>query len=137
MLNNNKKIKVGLVTAWGECGMGYLAKNWVYTLNKFPEKIELQIFSRAKKWLTPYRWHGDNVVQGKESMDINNSTFWKWIDVFKPDVILFQDQNIYSKTEMQEESSKLKKMGIKLINYPDSLHWNELEKHKGLYDNYQ
>jgi len=39
MLNNNNKIKVGLVTAWGECGMGYLAKNWVYTLNKFLDEI--------------------------------------------------------------------------------------------------
>ena len=70
-----KKIKVGLVTAWGECGMGYLAKNWVYTLNKFDDKLTLQIFSRAKKWLNPYRWYGDNVVQGLDSMDINNKVF--------------------------------------------------------------
>ena len=126
--------KIGLVTAWGECGMGYLAKNWVYTLNKFKDKIDLQIFSRAKKWLTPYRWDGPNVIQGGESMDINNNIFWNWVDNFKPDIILFQDQNIYSKSFMQEESYKLKKLGIKLINYPDSIHWDELEKHKGLYD---
>ena len=44
-----KKIKIGLVTAWGECGMGYLAKNWVYTLNKFKDKIDLQIYSRSKR----------------------------------------------------------------------------------------
>tara|TARA_B100000401_G_C52811040_1_gene723786 strand:+ start:1715 stop:2839 length:1125 start_codon:yes stop_codon:yes gene_type:complete len=128
-----KKIKVGLVTAWGECGMGYLAKNWVYTLNKFDDKLTLQIFSRAKKWLNPYRWYGDNVVQGLDSMDINNKVFWDWIESFKPDVLLFQDQNIYSKTLMQEESYRLKKLGIKLINYPDSIHWNEFENHKGLY----
>ena len=128
-----KKIKVGLVTAWGECGMGYLAKNWVYTLNKFDDKLTLQIFSRAKKWLNPYRWYGDNVVQGLDSMDINNKVFWDWIESFKPNVLLFQDQNIYSKTLMQEESYRLKKLGIKLINYPDSIHWNEFENHKGLY----
>ena len=34
---------------------------------------------------------------------------------------------------MQEESYRLKKLGIKLINYPDSIHWNEFENHKGLY----
>ena len=129
-----KKIRVGLVTAWGECGMGYLAKNWVYTLNKFDDKIDLQIFSRAKKWLSPYRWYGENVIQGPESMDINSNYFWNWVNSFKPDVILFQDQNIYSNTNMQEESMKLKKLGIKLINYPDSIHWNEFEKHKGIYD---
>ena len=28
------KIRLGLVTAWGECGMGYVARNWVYTFNK-------------------------------------------------------------------------------------------------------
>ena len=39
---------MGLVTAWGECGMGYLAKNWVYTLNKFDDKLTLQIFSEQK-----------------------------------------------------------------------------------------
>ena len=129
-----KKKRIGLVTAWGECGMGYLAKNWVYTLNKFDDKVNLEIFSRAKKWLSPYRWHGDNVVQGPDSMDINNKIFWDWIESFKPDVLLFQDQNIYSKTDMQEESIRLKKLGIKLINYPDSIHWNEFEKHKGIYD---
>tara|TARA_A100001011_G_scaffold400536_1_gene515993 strand:+ start:7620 stop:8735 length:1116 start_codon:yes stop_codon:yes gene_type:complete len=128
-----KKINIGLVTAWGECGMGYLAKNWVYTLDKFQDKINLQIFSRAKEWLTPYRWKGDNIVQGPESMDINNSTFWNWIESFKPDIILFQDQNIYSKSFMKEESMRLKKLGIKLINYPDSIHWGELEKHPGIY----
>ena len=32
------KIKVGLVTAWGECGMGYVARNWIYTFNKFIDK---------------------------------------------------------------------------------------------------
>ena len=129
-----KKKRIGLVTAWGECGMGYLAKNWVYTLNKFDDKVNLEIFSRAKKWLLPYRWYGDNVVQGPDSMDINNKIFWDWIESFKPDVLLFQDQNIYSKTDMQEESVRLKKLGIKLINYPDSIHWNEFEKHKGIYD---
>ena len=129
------KINIGLVTAWGECGMGYLAKNWVYTLNKFTDKINLQIFSRAKKWLTPYRWEGDNVVQGPESMDINHSIFWNWVESFKPDVILFQDQNIYSNTLMKEESYRLKQLGIKLINYPDSIHWKELEHHPGIYHN--
>ena len=38
-----KKINLGLVTAWGECGMGYLAKNWVYTLNKYSSKINYSI----------------------------------------------------------------------------------------------
>ena len=32
-------IKVGLVTAWGECGMGYIAKNWIYTLDKYKDNI--------------------------------------------------------------------------------------------------
>ena len=128
-----KSKRIGLVTAWGECGMGYLAKNWVYTLNKFKDTIDLQIFSRAKKWLTPYKWQGDNVINGNETMDINNNVFWDWVNNFKPEVILFQDQNIYSDSKMQEECYKLKKLGIKLINYPDSIHWNELEHHKGLY----
>ena len=30
------KIKIGIVTAWGECGMGYVAKNWIYTIEKYP-----------------------------------------------------------------------------------------------------
>ena len=41
------KIRVGLVTAWGECGMGYIAKNWVYTFEKYPDKIDYLIYSRA------------------------------------------------------------------------------------------
>lgn len=128
------RIKVGLVTAWGECGMGHLAKNWVYTFDKHEDKIEYQIFSRALPWLTPYRWGGRKVVNGPESMDINTPTFWKWIDDFQPDVILFQDQNIYSKTQMQEESHLLKGLGIKLINYPDWIRRGDLKKYKGLYD---
>ena len=51
-------------------------------------------------------------------MEIDHPHFWDWIESFKPDVILFQDQNIYGKTEMKKETSKLKKLGIKLINYP-------------------
>ena len=67
-------------------------------------------------------------------MGIDHPHFWKWIDEFKPDVILFQDQNIYGKTQMQEESSRLKKMGIKLINYPDWIQRGDIEKYHGLYD---
>ena len=33
-----KKKKIGLVTAWGECGMGYVAKNWIYTFDKYKSK---------------------------------------------------------------------------------------------------
>ena len=67
-------------------------------------------------------------------MDINNKHFWNWIDEFQPDIIIFQDQNIYSKSQMQEEVLKLKKMGIKLINYPDWIKRGDIEKYKGLYD---
>ena len=129
-----KKINLGLVTAWGECGMGYLAKNWVYTLNKYSSKINYQIYSRANPWLDPFRWRGPNVIDGPSTMDINHSHFWNWIKSFKPDVILFQDQNIYGDSNMFEETQKLKKMGIKLINYPDWIMRGEIEKYKGLYD---
>ena len=128
------KVKVGLVTAWGECGMGYIAKNWVYTFNKYPEKIDYQIYSRAYPWLSPFRWHGQNVVDGPVKMEIDHPHFWKWIETFKPDVILFQDQNIYGKSKMQKETSQLKGMGIKLINYPDWIKRGDIEKYKGLYD---
>ncbi len=127
-------IKIGLVTAWGECGMGYLAKNWVYTFRKYPEIINYQIYSRALPWLSPFRWQGEDVVNGPETMDINQPHFWDWVNTFKPDVILFQDQNIYGKTEMREESLRLKQMGIKLINYPDWIRRGDVEKYKGLYD---
>lgn len=127
------KIKVGLVTAWGECGMGYLAKNWVYTFDKYPEKIDYQIYSRAYPWLTPFRWEGPHVVNGPEQMEINHPHFWKWIDEFKPDVILFQDQNIYGDSGMQKETERLKKLGIKLINYPDWIKRGDVEKYNGLY----
>jgi len=129
----NKK-RIGIVTAWGECGMGYIAKNWTYTLDKYKSKLEYQIYSRAFPWLTPFRWHGPNVVNGMETMDINQPHFWKWIDSFKPDVILFQDQNIYSKSDMNNETQKLKKLGIKLINYPDWIFRGDIKKYKGLYD---
>ena len=99
--------------------MGYLAKNWVYTFNKHPEKINYQIYSRANKWLSPFRWKGKNVVNGPDTMEINHNHFWNWVSSFKPDVILFQDQNIYGPSKMQEETQKLRKLGIKLINYPD------------------
>ena len=72
-----KKNKIGIVTAWGECGMGYIAKNWIYTLNKYPDLFDFKIFCRAVDKFTPFRWHGNNVTQGSESMDINNSIFWK------------------------------------------------------------
>ncbi len=130
----NSKIKLGLVTAWGECGMGYIAKNWVYTFNKYPDKIDYQIYSRAYPWLSPFRWKGKNVINGPEQMEIDHPHFWDWIESFKPDVILFQDQNIYGKTEMKKETSKLKKLGIKLINYPDWIKRGDIEKYKGLYN---
>ena len=42
--------------------------------------------------------------------------------------------NIFSKSKMKEESYKLKKKGIKLINYPDWIKRGDIEKYKGLYD---
>ena len=128
------KTKIGLVTAWGECGMGYVARNWVYTFNKFPNKIDFQIYSRALPWLTPFRWHGKNIINGPEKMDINHPHFWKWVDNFKPDVILFQDQNIYGHSKMQEETTRLRNLGIKLINYPDWILRGDTEQYRGLYD---
>ena len=128
------KVRVGLVTAWGECGMGYLARNWVHTFDKHPDRIEYQIYSRAYPWLSPFRWHGSKIVDGPEQMEIDHPHFWKWVDSYKPDVILFQDQNIYGKSKMQEETSRLKKMGIKLINYPDWIRRGDIEQYKGLYD---
>jgi len=126
--------RVGLVTAWGECGMGYIAKNWVYTFDKYPDKIDYQIYSRAYPWLSPFRWHGNNVVHGPEKMEIDHPHFWNWISTYKPDIILFQDQNLYGKSKMQEETTRLKNMGIKLINYPDWILRGDIEKYKGLYD---
>ena len=76
-----KKRKIGLVTAWGECGMGYVAKNWVHTFNKYQHLIEYQIYSRAHSWLTPFRWKGPKVINGIESMNINHKHFWSWIDI--------------------------------------------------------
>ena len=128
------KIRVGLVTAWGECGMGYVARNWVYTFNKYKEKIEYQIYSRSFPWLQKFRWEGPLVIDGPEQMDIDHPHFWHWINKFKPDVLLFQDQNIYGKSKMQEETFRLKKMGIKLINYPDWIKRGDIEKYHGLYD---
>ena len=128
------KIRVGLVTAWGECGMGYVARNWIYTFNKFIDQIDYQIYSRSLPWLMKYRWHGPNVIDGPEQMEIDHPHFWKWIETFFPDIILFQDQNIYGKSKMQFETEKLKKMGIKLINYPDWIQMGDIEKYKGLYD---
>ena len=62
------KIRVGLVTAWGECGMGYVARNWVYTFNKYDDKIEYQIYSRSFPRLKIFRWQGSKVVDGPEQM---------------------------------------------------------------------
>lgn len=128
------KVRVGLVTAWGECGMGYLARNWVNTFDRYPERVEYQIYSRANPWLTPLRWHGPNVVDGPEDMAIDHPSFWQWVDAFKPDIILFQDQNIYGPSEMRDECARLRKMGIKLINYPDWIMAGDIEKYQGLYD---
>ena len=128
------KIRVGLVTAWGECGMGYVARNWVYTFNKFVDQIDYQIYSRSLPWLMPYRWHGPNVIDGPAQMEIDHPHFWKWVETYCPDIILFQDQNIYGKSQMQLETDRLKKMGIKLINYPDWIKRGDIEKYCGLYD---
>ena len=128
------KIRVGLVTAWGECGMGYVARNWVYTFNKYDDKIEYQIYSRSFAWLKKFRWRGSKVVDGPDQMEIDHPHFWSWVDKFKPDVIFFQDQNIYGRSQMREESYRLKKMGIKLINYPDWIKRGDIEKYCGLYD---
>ena len=106
------KIRVGLVTAWGECGMGYVARNWVYTFNKFVDQIDYQIYSRSLPWLMPYRWHGPNVIDGPAQMEIDHPHFWKWVETYCPDIILFQDQNIYGKSQMQDETFRLKKMSI-------------------------
>ena len=129
-----KKKKIGLVTAWGECGMGYVAKNWAHTFDKYQSKLEYEIYSRAHSWLTPFRWKGENVINGPETMDIDTPHFWNWIEKFKPDILFFQDQNIYGKSQMQGEVLKLRKKGIKLINYPDWIKRGDIEKYKGLYD---
>ena len=71
--------------------MGYIAKNWTYTFDKNPNKIDYQIYSRAYPWLSPFRWHGQNVVDGPEKMEIDHPHFWNWIETFKPGVILFQE----------------------------------------------
>lgn len=128
------KIRVGLVTAWAECGMGYLAKNWVYTFDKHPDLIEYQIYSRAYPDFTPFRWHGEKVIDGPEDMCIDNSHFWNWVEHFKPDVILFQDQNIYGPSRMQKECERLRNMGIRLINYPDWIKRGDIKLYRGLYD---
>ncbi len=128
------KLRVGLVTAWAECGMGYLAKNWVHTFDKNLDKIDYQIYSRAVEAFTPFRWKGSNVIDGPATMEIGHDHFWKWVESFKPDVILFQDQNLYGPSNMQEETAKLRKMGIRLINYPDWVKWGDVEQYKGLYD---
>ena len=83
-----QKTKIGIVTAWGECGMGYIANNWIYTIQKYPDLLEYKIFCRAVDKFTPFRWYGNNVTQGYESMDVNNSIFWDWVDDYKPDIIL-------------------------------------------------
>ncbi len=88
------RLRVGLVTAWAECGMGYLARNWVYTFEKHPAKLEYQIYSRANKQFTPFRWHGDPVVNGPETMAIHHDYLRNWVASFRLDVILFQDQNL-------------------------------------------
>ena len=71
-------VRVGLVTAWGECGMGYIAKNWIYTFDKYPNKIDYQIYSRAYPWLSPFRWHGPKIIDGPEQMEIPFSQRNNW-----------------------------------------------------------
>ena len=119
------KIKLGLVTAWGECGMGYLAKNWVYTFDKYPDKIDYQIYSRAYPWLSPFRWHGPKIVDGPEQMEIDHPHFWKWVDSYKPDVILLYDANLshVKRNHKWLEDAKLEnptliQWGVILKNFP-------------------
>ena len=122
------KIRVGLVTAWGECGMGYVARNWSYTFDKFIDRIDYQIYSRSLPWMVKFRWHGPNVIDGPDQMEIDHPHFWDWIDTFKPEILLFLDQNIHSKSQMKDETNRLRNMGIKLINYPDWIKRGDIEK---------
>ena len=71
------KIRVGLVTAWGECGMGYIAKNWVYTFKKYPDKIDYQIFSFTSTKDKPY-----NVVL--EKLEVYDSKKWLKMSICVP-----------------------------------------------------
>ena len=66
-------------------------------------------------------------------MEIDHPHFWNWTKSYKPDIILFQDQNIYGKSHMKKESFQLKKMDIKLINYPDWIRRGDIEKYRNLY----
>ncbi|PKN00153.1 MAG: hypothetical protein CVU78_02565 [Elusimicrobia bacterium HGW-Elusimicrobia-2] len=129
-----KPVRVGIVTAWAECGMGHIARNWAHSFDKHPGQINYSIFSRGNPWLTPLRWHGEKIVEGPESMDIDHPLFWDWVEDFKPEILLFQDQNIYGKSGMKEESGRLHKKGIKLINYPDWFLTGMIEKMDGIYD---
>ena len=129
-----KRVHVGIVTAWAECGMGHIARNWIHTLNKYPDSVQYQIFSRANPWISGLRWHGPDIIEGPESMDIDTPVFWNWIEDFKPDILIFQDQNTYGKTGMRGESGRLRKKGIKLINYPDWILKKDLPLYRGLYD---
>ena len=61
-----QKTKIGIVTAWGECGMGYIAKNWVYTIEKYPELFDYKIFCRAVNHFTPFRWHEKMSPRGQK-----------------------------------------------------------------------
>ena len=81
------KTRIGLVTAWGECGMGYVARNWIYTINKFRDQIDYQIYSRSLPWLTPFRWHGPNIVDGPEQMEIDHPHFWTDHSRYLPDTL--------------------------------------------------
>ncbi len=129
-----RKWRVGLVTAWAECGMGYLAKNWVYTFRKNLDRLEYQIYSRALPVIAPFRWRSDKVVTGPTGMAINHDHFWNWVETFKPDVILFQDQNTYGASGMREETARLRRLGIRTINYPDWIKWPDIKKFQRLYD---
>ena len=128
------KLRVGLVTAWAECGMGYVARNWVYTFEKHAASLEYQIYSRANRQFTPFRWQGDAVVNGPETMAIDHDHFRNWVDSFRPDVILFQDQNLYGGDGLREETARLRRSGLRLINYPDWVKWGDVARYRGLYD---
>ena len=60
------KIKLGLVTAWGECGMGYLAKNWVHTFNKYPNNIDYQIYFNHEYFIIGADQNGPDQIENSD-----------------------------------------------------------------------
>lgn len=113
-------MNVGIVTTWFERGAAYVSRLFESTLLCDPE-INVFIYARGgeeyakgdEKWDKQNVYWGKRIISPFSSTVIHRSDFEKWIDLFKIELIIFNEQHWF------QPLLWCKLLGVKTVAYID------------------